>query len=160
VLPPTSQTANVAEFDLTEGTWTISVTVDDDPACPDVANDATCEEVVEVVAAPQFRRGDSNRDGAMNIADAIYTLQNLFAEGPPLYCPDAADANDDEAINIADPIYILQNLFAEGPDIPAPHPDCGIDETGPANEEDPELDPCDYCPEACQDPPETCPPPG
>ncbi len=34
------------------GEWTISVTVDDDPFCADVADDATCEELVEVEALP------------------------------------------------------------------------------------------------------------
>ncbi len=162
VLPPTSQTANVAEFDLTEGTWTITVTVDDDPVCPDEANDATCIQQVEVVAAAQFRRGDSNRDGGIDIADAIYTLSMLFAQGPPIYCPDAADANDDEAIDIADAIYTLSMLFAQGPVIPPPYPDCGIDTTGvpdTAPPGTPELDPCIYCPEACDDQPTACTPP-
>ncbi len=105
---------------------------------------------------PIFRRGDSNRDGAMNIADAVYVLQNLFAQGPPILCPDAADSNDDESVNIADAVYTLQNLFAQGPAIPLPHPDCGLDETpNPTGGE--ELPPCDYCAEACQDPPVPCP---
>ncbi len=116
-------------------------------------------EVAFTIALPAtgvvFRRGDSNRDGAMNIADGIYILQNLFASGPAILCPDAADANDDEGVNIADAIYILQNLFASGPAVPPPHPGCGPDETGPA-EGSPELGPCDYCAEACQEPPTAC----
>ncbi len=78
----------------------------------------------------QFRRGDANTDGTVNIADAVYILQNLFASGPPIACRDAADSNDDESVNIADAVYILQNLFASGPAIPAPGPDnCGPDPT-------------------------------
>ncbi len=107
-----------------------------------------------------FRRGDSNGDGAVNIADAVYILQNLFAAGPAILCQDAADSNDDESVNIADAVYILQNLFAHGPPIPAPHPDCGVDPTGHP-QGGPDLPPCDYCPEACQDPPVPCQqPPG
>jgi hypothetical protein len=105
-----------------------------------------------------FKRGDSNRDGGVNIADAVYILQNLFAQGPAILCPDAADSNDDEGVNIADAVYILQNLFAQGPPMPAPGPDdCGPDTTGdPQGGAD--LPPCDYCPEACQTPPIACPP--
>ncbi len=80
---------------------------------------------------PIFKRGDANKDGGMNIADAVYILQNLFAQGPAIACRDAADANDDESVNIADAVYILQNLFAQGPAIPPPGPDvCGPDPVG------------------------------
>ncbi len=105
-----------------------------------------------------FKRGDSNRDGGVNIADAVYVLQNLFASGPDILCQDAADSNDDESVNIADAVYILQNLFASGPPMPAPGPDvCGEDPTGnPTGGAD--LPKCDYCPEACQVPPVACPP--
>jgi hypothetical protein len=105
-----------------------------------------------------FLRGDSNRDGGVNIADGIYTLQNLFADGPPILCPDAADANDDEDVNLADAVYILQNLFAEGPPIPPPYPSCSVDTTGSGlDKTGPQLIYCDdYCPEACQDPPVPC----
>ncbi len=103
-----------------------------------------------------FRRGDSNRDGGVNIADAVYILQNLFAQGPPILCMDAADSNDDESVNIADAVYILQNLFAQGPPIPAPGVDsCGPDPTGHP-QGGPDLPPCDYCAEACQTPPVAC----
>ncbi len=78
-----------------------------------------------------FVRGDANHDGAVNIADAIFVLQHLFANGPPILCQDAADANDDEAVNIADGIYILQNLFASGPPLPPPR-QCGVDPEGDA----------------------------
>ena len=78
---------------------------------------------------PLFRRGDSNTDNALNIADAVFTLMYLFAQGPTPTCLDAADANDDGTVDISDGIYILQNLFAHGPAIPSPYPDCGIDST-------------------------------
>ncbi len=107
---------------------------------------------------PVFKRGDSNRDGGVNIADAVYILQNLFAQGPPIGCDDAADSNDDEGVNIADAVYILQNLFAQGPPLPAPGVDvCGPDPTGhPTGGA--ELGCADYCASACQVPPVACPP--
>ncbi len=76
-----------------------------------------------------FIRGDANQDNAVNIADAIFILQNLFASGPPIPCMDGADANDDEGVNIGDGIYILQNLFADGPPVPPPAA-CGPDPEG------------------------------
>ncbi len=78
-----------------------------------------------------FVRGDANLDGAVDLADAIFILQRLFADGPALACQDAGDANDDEAVNIADGIYILQNLFASGPPLPPPR-QCGVDPDGDA----------------------------
>jgi len=65
-----------------------------------------------------FQRGDSNLDGALNIADPVATLEYLFAAGTPLECLDAADTNDDGQLNIADAVYTLNYLFT--PTSPAP----------------------------------------
>ena len=77
----------------------------------------------------RFVRGDSNADGKLNIADAIYTLLYAFAEGTAPTCLDTADSNDDGAIDIADAIVVLQYLFVEGPVIPPPFPGCAVDPT-------------------------------
>jgi hypothetical protein len=77
-----------------------------------------------------FKRGDANGDGKdLDVSDAVYILQNLFAGGAAITCSDAADANDDGAVNLADGVYILQNLFARGPELPLPYSDCGFDPT-------------------------------
>jgi hypothetical protein len=87
-------------------------------------------EVAFALCSEEFRRGDANVDGAVNIADPIFILQWLFAGGPDPLCKDGADANDDGAMNISDPIYILQWQFVDGPDIPPPGPyECGPDPT-------------------------------
>jgi hypothetical protein len=111
----------------------------------------------ETPQTPEFKRGDANRDGTMNIADAVYVLQNIFAGGPAIRCMDAADANDDENVNIADAVYLLQNIFAGGAPLPAPGPEaCGPDPTShPGGQAD--LAACEYCPEACGTPPAACP---
>ncbi len=78
-----------------------------------------------------FSRGDANRDGALNIADAVFVLDYLFGgAGAVLPCQDAADANDDGAIDIADPILMLGYLFVP-PLTPlvAPFPNPGSDPT-------------------------------
>jgi hypothetical protein len=97
---------------------------------------------------PIFKRGDSNGDGGINIADAVYILQRLFAGGAPILCLDAADSNDDDGVNIADAVYILQRLFAGGAPIPDPGPDtCGPDTTLQPGKAD--LGCEHYGPEAC-----------
>ncbi len=77
----------------------------------------------------QFIRGDSNSDDAVNIADAIYILANLFSSGPDFECVDAADCNDSGEIDIADPTYLLLALFADGALPPPPYPGAGSDPT-------------------------------
>ncbi len=67
------------------------------------------------VGGAQIRYGDVNNDGAVNIADAIYKLNNLFGDGPVPTCAETADVNSDEAYNIADAIFLLNNLFGDGP---------------------------------------------
>lgn len=81
----------------------------------------------------QFKRGDSNADGSVNIADAIYILSVLFPSGTPpvVACDSALDANDDGGLNIADAISLLGVLFpssSPAPTIPEPV-DCGVDPT-------------------------------
>ncbi len=100
---------------------------------------------------PTFIRGDANADCTVNLGDAVYILQNLFANGPAISCLDAADTNDDESVNVADAIYGLQFLFANGPAIPAPHPLCGEDPSGSPSG-GPDLPPCEYpVATCCQD---------
>lgn len=76
----------------------------------------------------QFVRGDANRSGAVDLADAIATLAYLF-NGAPAWCSSALDANDDGALNIGDPIRTLGYLFTSGPAPAAPFPGCGVDPT-------------------------------
>lgn len=79
----------------------------------------------------EFRRGDSNVDGTVDISDAINTLSYLFLGEPSfLACDDAADANDDGKVDVSDPIFALSFLFGGGPSLPTPGRDCGIDLTG------------------------------
>jgi hypothetical protein len=76
-----------------------------------------------------FVRGDDNGDGAINIADPIYSLSYLFQSGPSM-CLNAQDTNADGANNIADAIYGLNYLFVMGPPPPEPFPSCGPDPAG------------------------------
>lgn len=68
-----------------------------------------------------FQRGDSNRDGGFNVADAVHVLEHLFGTMVPvLQCADASDANDDGTVNIADPVAMLARLFTMSAPLPSP----------------------------------------
>lgn len=62
----------------------------------------------------QFRRGDCNGDGAINIADPVFVELYLFVSGAAPGCFAACDSNGDSVINIADSIFILSALFVGG----------------------------------------------
>lgn len=74
-----------------------------------------------------FIRGDVNRDGMVDIGDAVYLLTYLFQSGPAPTCEDSADANNDGMIDLADGIYLLNYLFVGGPTPSEPFPDPGLD---------------------------------
>jgi hypothetical protein len=67
-----------------------------------------------------FVRGDSNRNGRVELADAQSTLNHLFLGGPPPRCHDASDANDDGKLDISDPVGVLNFLFLGGGPLPPP----------------------------------------
>lgn len=119
------------------GTWLLEVHnsgVAMSPGTLDLVELSICS--APVVAGPEFLRGDSNADGGLNIADAVYLLGFLFpgVAGPnPLQCRDAADANDDGGLNIADAVAILGTLFGFPPvPLPPPFGNCGPDPTSDA----------------------------
>ena len=79
-----------------------------------------------------FSRGDVNSDGGVNIADPIFLLSYMFANGPAPSCMDAADVNDDGTINISDAVFGL-SFLKPGPGgftlPPPPYQFCGVDPT-------------------------------
>ncbi len=102
---------------------------------------------VQIVDDPSFLRGDVNRDGLMNLADAIALLGFLFSGGTAPTCGDAADFNDDGSGDISDAIFCLSYLFSNGPAPAHPFPGCGIDSTPSTL-----LLPCDNGTTACNVP--------
>jgi hypothetical protein len=79
------------------------------------------------VHAP-FIRGDANRNGEVDVSDAVAMLDYLFQGSSNLDgdCLAAADANADQALDISDPIFILNYLFLGGTEPPAPFPAEGL----------------------------------
>lgn len=76
----------------------------------------------------KFIRGDTNRDGEVDVSDAVKILLYM-SKGLELKCRDAADVNDDGRIDISDPSYLLNYLFKGGPQPSAPFPGPGNDLT-------------------------------
>jgi hypothetical protein len=119
------QAESTASFDLVEGTWSVSVEVDDDPGCSDAATDAACSVVVEVRPAGGLQRpGDSNQDGKLDLSDAVWLLGHLFlGTQPVLPCEGGAasnpgagdlaliDVNGDGTIDLSDGVSLLSFLF-------------------------------------------------
>lgn len=95
-----------------------------------------------VVDGNQFIRGNANDDSKIDIADAIWIVNELFKEGEATACQDAADVNDDGMVDSSDATYLIAYEFQGGPAPPAPFPDCGTDPT------DDELD-CATQQDAC-----------
>ncbi|MBI4582557.1 MAG: galactose oxidase [Planctomycetes bacterium] len=79
---------------------------------------------------PPFRRGDVNRDGALDLADPVRLLLYLFASAQAFPCADAGDFDDDGALAIADAVGLLSYLFLQGPPPPAPTLPEGGDPSG------------------------------
>jgi PKD repeat protein len=122
------QLEETAEFDLGEGTWTISVTVDDQPSCLDVSTER-CQVTPPAPGGLQ-RPGDLNQDGKLDLSDAVWLLGHLFLGSPgqeTLPCEGGtasspgqgdlalADVNGDGGIDVSDPVSILGFLFLGGP---------------------------------------------
>ena len=68
-----------------------------------------------------WRRGDTNFDNMLNIADAVNLLSCLFADGGlwctcvDTTCRQVFNVNADDRVNIADAVYLLAYIFAGGP---------------------------------------------
>lgn len=93
----------------------------------DVELQAKCSPAPPSFVA-RFIRGDSNGDGAVDIADAVHILLGLFA-GLPTDCDGARDVDDDGALQVTDAIVLLDFLFRGGAPPPEPFPLAGADPT-------------------------------
>ena len=80
-------------------------------------------------AEVQFRRGDANADGEVNVADASRILGFLFLGDERPSCLKAADPDDTGTVELTGAVYLLEFLFLGGRPLPAPGIDCGLDRT-------------------------------
>lgn len=62
-----------------------------------------------------YQPGDVNSDGMIDIADIVYLINYLFANGPAPTPLQAGDVNCDGTIKSADVVYLINYLFRDGP---------------------------------------------
>ena len=88
-------------------------------------------EALPQEASRDFRRGDVDASGVVDISDPLFSLTFQFLGGVVLVCHDAADYDDSGVVDISDPIFHLTHQwFGSFPPPPAPGPRvCGPDPT-------------------------------
>jgi hypothetical protein len=59
--------------------------------------------------------GDCNHDGELDIADAVFALNHVFAGKNPDLCVPLCDNNNDSRLDISDPIALLRWIFLGHP---------------------------------------------
>lgn len=123
------------DADGLEDSW-VDVTTSNDTVNQIVCGVVDSLSLFGVFQPTTFVRGDSNADGRIDIADAVYVLQWLFQGGPEPPCLEAADVDDVPTMtpghdsDVSDAIYVLQYLLLGGPRPPGPFPACGSDPGG------------------------------
>jgi hypothetical protein len=60
--------------------------------------------------------GDADASGSLNVTDAVYLIQYIFASGPAPQPLLAGDADCSVSINVSDAVYLIQYIFAGGPE--------------------------------------------
>jgi hypothetical protein len=75
--------------------------------------------------AREFRRGDSNANGAVEIGDAIVIFNFLFTGGAAPACKAAANVDGGSNLDLSDAVRILNFLFQGGAPPTSPYPSCG-----------------------------------
>jgi hypothetical protein len=128
-------------IDLTvdsEGEYAVELALADSGCPGDITfGEATLRHTLTVSSGkvePQFRRGDTDRSGAVELTDAIGTLNFLFLGGPAPGCPDAADADNNGVLELTDAVRALGFLFLGDPPPTDPGPfTCGPDPAAPAD---------------------------
>ncbi len=58
--------------------------------------------------------GDADGEGHVNISDAVYIINYVFAGGSAPDPLEAGDVNCDEAVNVSDAVYIINYIFVSG----------------------------------------------
>ncbi len=78
----------------------------------------------------EFRRGDAEPDGQLDLTDAIKILSYMFLGGNAPSCLQTADIDDNDELDITDCVRLLKFLFVGGspPAPPGPYV-CGEDPT-------------------------------
>ncbi len=87
-----------------------SITVDQ--SVPDAGVSTSFGYTVE--EGYNYLNGDANRDETVNIEDAVFVIQYIFAGGPAPSPEPAGDADCDGAVNIQDAVHLVNYIFKGG----------------------------------------------
>lgn len=94
---------------LTSSVWTVDYDVGD------------CDR-------PQFRRGDANSSGIVDISDAVAILDGVYLGGDAIRCREAADADHNAEVDLTDALVIIEVLFAGNEGVAGVHwNECALD---------------------------------
>jgi hypothetical protein len=96
------------------GSWTPNVTV----------TNIVGSDSLDGPAILAIEMGDCNKDGAVDIGDALTLAQYLFSGGAAPACGGACDSNGDGSLDLGDTVYTLFYLFSGGA-APVPNPGGG-----------------------------------
>ncbi len=90
-----------------------------DDNCPAVANpdqaDANGNGIGDVCESTGFACGDIDGTGDVNISDAVYMVNYIFAAGPAPLDERGGDIDCSGDVNISDAVYLVNYIFAGGP---------------------------------------------
>jgi C1A family cysteine protease len=104
-----SETGSISGIPMAEQDITFTAAVED--------NRGRYDEKEFVIVVERYLDGDANATGDINLADAVYILNYVFAGGPsPVPIPASADCDCDEGVSIADAAFIVNYIFKNGPE--------------------------------------------
>ncbi len=69
---------------------------------------------ISVGASPPYICGDANADGGVNVSDAVWIINYVFASGQPPLPMAAGEVNCDGGVNVSDAVWIINFVFAGG----------------------------------------------
>ncbi len=77
-------------------------------------------DISNIAKIPSTSCIDFTQDGAVNILDALYLLNCIYKDGPPIPNGSISDTNNSGDTNILDALFIINFCLKSGPP-----PDCG-----------------------------------
>ncbi len=72
---------------------------------------AVCFDIIE----RPYVKGDADGNSIINVADAVFLIQYIFAGGPAPVPLEAGDADCNGFISVPDAVYLILYIFAGGP---------------------------------------------
>lgn len=106
-IPKSIGTATFQLRDFPDGPETMLVNESDEAVLPVFAGG-----IITVLPRPC---GDANKDGPVDIGDAVYIINTVFKSGPVSDPECIADANGDEGTDVGDAVYLINCIFKGGP---------------------------------------------